>query len=268
MTQFGVDAEVPIPIEGLDGYDFVFRYACDPANAAKCATKAEVDAYRAAGKGVGLYYEDEAHDALGGAPVGLEKAKLAAVTLNRISWPRGLPVHFACDFSVVGSEPETCFECITAFNQALGLPMSVYGDVNACDFFAARGVRYLVQFGEGISAKRTVYQGYAPSLTAGGVPVDPLTAYAADFGAWFPTESREEDVLLAKFPDGQSVLLIFAEKGFIPVGPEWWGWLSAQGVPVAKDVLPHALAKNLKNLGPFTSKGLLGRALSHFVRAA
>ncbi len=239
MPVSGVDAMVPLPVAALGPYGLVGRYVCDPANP-KCVTVPEAHGYLKAGKALLLYYEDGAMDALGfegprgrvpgGAPAGKAKAELAKPTLDALGWPSNEAVHFAADFSVVGSEPAMVLECVQAFAAVLGLPEGGYGDVNACDYLGAHGVRSLVQFGAGVSSYRSVYQGYDPSLYVGGVQCDPLTAERADFGAWKPSSTPEVPMFLVYDQTHDAWWLVSGERKEA-MSPAQLPALLAEGIP-------------------------------------
>lgn len=175
----GLDAYGALPISELGPYQFVGRYVAQQPG--KYITAPEFQGYLKAGKSVILVYEDNPDDALGGAPVGTAKAKVALPILNAIGWPMNRPVHFAVDMPGYGADLPAFIACAEAFAAGIGRPAGIYGDVDTCTYAYQRGIRYLWQFGESRAPGVTVYQ--SPSTTAPwGQSIDPDEALALDYG--------------------------------------------------------------------------------------
>lgn len=81
----------------------VMRYV-GPGNNGRDITTGELASLHDAGLGVGLVYESSANRALSGYDGGCYDAGQAAYYANRLGWPAGLPIYFACDCDVTTSD--------------------------------------------------------------------------------------------------------------------------------------------------------------------
>lgn len=255
MTLAGLDAYGPVPVSELGAYRFVCRYVS--MTPGKCITAPEAKGYRTANKGLVLVYEDQALDGLGGASKGQQKAQLAAPILDAVGWPAGCPVYFAFDFSS-GMYPgytSAMVDCALAFAAGIGRPAATYCDAWLAETMHANGVRYIWQFGENVNGAEgpgpyaSIWQG-PPQTAPWGQPIDPDTALVSDFGAWMP-DLPEDDMILTKLHDGQTVVLFPSLSGYRPVGPEWVAWFESVGYQMQPPLFQGA---QVKNLGPFSAK--------------
>ena len=215
MSAQGIDAYGAIPVSQLGSYQFVARYVSQRSG--KTIIVPEAKGYLAAGKSIVLVYEDNATDGLGGAAMGLAKARIAAPILSAIGWPATRPVHFAFDMPGYQQDLPAFIACATAFARGINRPIAVYGDVDTCTYAHSHGIKYLWQFGEGTAPGLTIKQG--PSFIAPwGQSVDPDTALANDYGQWSPTPpapkpvpTEDEVLFLAKSFNGPATLLYDAQ---------------------------------------------------------
>jgi len=183
MTQkIGLDSYGMLPAHLLAPYDFIMRYVAQQPG--KCIAPSEIPAYHAIGKSVGLVYEDNANDGLGGAAMGAAKAKLALPILKSIGWPLGGPVYFAFDMPGYQRALPAFLACALAFAEGIGREPAVYGDVDTCAYAHDHGVKFLWQFGEGRAPGLSLYQSQSTQLDGYNVDVD--TAFVGNFGQWAP----------------------------------------------------------------------------------
>lgn len=179
----GLDAYGAIPVSELGKYQFVGRYVAQQPG--KCITPDEATTYLKNGKSIVLVYEDNPEDALGGANVGLAKAKIAKPILTALGVPQTVPVHFAVDMPGYSYDLATFIACAKVFALYLGRPAAIYGDVDTCTYAHEQGIRFLWQFGEGRAPGVTIYQ--SPATTAPwGQAIDPDESLAPNYGQWLP----------------------------------------------------------------------------------
>src|SRR5260221_3132209 len=174
------------------GYGFVMRYtspaASNDANG-KNLQKAELTALLAAGLKVGLVFEYQAQQMLGGHAQGVADAQHADAVCAALGVP-GLPVYFAADWDATQAQQ-------AAINAYLDGAASVIGKARTGIYGGFYPVKRALDGGHAAWAWQTVawsggqWDSRAQlrqhlGASVGGISVDPHEAMAADFGPWPP----------------------------------------------------------------------------------
>lgn len=162
----GVDFSYSKPDGGLlagGGFTFLLGYVSNYAP--KNLTKAQVDAYRAAGLAVGLVWEDGAGKALQGGAAGAADGAAAEAQANALGYPTDCVIFFAVDQDTDASAYPAIQAYAEQFNLNTNRPVGIYGEADVVDHFVTPGqqpVQYGWQTagwsGGRISAKANLYQ--------------------------------------------------------------------------------------------------------------
>ena len=188
----------PAPADILaGGYEFVVRYLYDDGGGLKILTKAEADAYEAAGIKVVGVYEDQAQAMQNGAPQGTSDAQDALAHAVAAGMPSGRPIYFAADWDVQQSDLPAVQAYLAACATVLGGTdkVGIYGGLEVVTAALAGGwcewgwqteawsgwpdngqinpVANIIQNAETIG-----------QVTIDGVQCDVNTAVTADYGQW------------------------------------------------------------------------------------
>lgn len=189
-----------------DGYVGVVRYiGFDPAQRPKCITAAEYADMDRGGVGVALVYENQAGDALGGRSAGHTAAGRARQWADRIGFPAGRPIYFACDTDVVTeAQFAAVLDYLRGAADVLGGPalVGVYGEYDVIERAAGAGVAawfwQTMAWSGGRVSSRIHLRQIVGSVDVGGIVCDVNEIRQPD---WGQHNTTREDPLAASADD-------------------------------------------------------------------
>lgn len=198
MIRFGLDSTGMVPVSGHHavGSTVALRYLS--RSTYKVVTKAEHDAYKAAGIDLVLVFEDSGRPDLAGHQGGVDDAQFALRQATQILGTPTLPpvIRFAADYDPAGNPAAT-----DAYYDGVAtiIPRErcgPYGGLEVVSRQANRGFKALWQTyawsGGRFDSRAQVYQ-YSNDHTVAGVGVDFNHCYGVDFGQWDRTAPAPVD---------------------------------------------------------------------------
>lgn len=179
------------------GKTFVIGYVGQDTTG-KNITRAEVDAYRAAGIAVLLVYEYSATAVHGGVSAGAADADLAVRQAQALGYPPGCAIAFAVDEDTTPN-PAIVYDYAHAFTarvRAAGYRSMVYGGLATVGYCLVHGLVDLAwqtyAWSGGVWDPRAAIRQVRNGVTIAGMNVDLDIAMTADYGAWAPGTGADD----------------------------------------------------------------------------